>query len=253
MPSTRSAGGSAGATDRLYDTANGSVKASVPSPPTQSSPPPPIAGVLQEQQNAYDDGRVAGPGDALYRRAVGVDGGGSYGYEETTLGNPPTGAGSYPEPVENYEQVRAERAPAAAPVVAVVRRGSSGSTGIADVHDNMRSAVANGGPREDSGEQWGDLIPPLLAALSAAGGGGGEERRIALAQLGNLSQRAAPTLWTRYFGQLLLLVLELLHDQDAHTREAVRLPQPAPMHCRFVSTFLFANPLGSAADVHGLY
>ena len=87
-----------------------------------NSPLQNVQQVPQEQQNDYDDGGVAGPGDALYRRAVGVDGGGSYGYEETTLGNPPTGAGSYPEPVENCEQVRAERAPAAAPVAGQTRR-----------------------------------------------------------------------------------------------------------------------------------
>jgi hypothetical protein len=230
-----SPGGSARGSDRLYDTGNAAVEISHPS--ARSSPPPPIDAIpheqqqqqrrrqqQQRQQQLYDDG-VAGPGDALYRRAVGVKSGGSYGYEESALGNPPNGAGSYPDPVEQEQLVRAERTPAAAPAVAVVRRGSSGSTGSFDGHDITSSAAAHGGPREDSGEQWGDLIPPLLAALSAAGGGGGDERRAALAQLGNLSRRAAPTLWTRYFGQLLLLVLETLHDQDAPTREAVRLPQ----------------------------
>ena len=210
---------SARGSGRLHDTGNGAIEMSSP----------PIAGMPLEQP-AYDDGGVGGTGDALYRRAVGVKGGESYGYEDTTLGHPPNGAGSYPEPAEQHQPVRAEQTPAAAPVVAVVRRGSSGNA-----HHFTSSSVGHSGPREDSGEQWGDLIPPLLAALSTAGGGGGEERRVALAQLGNLSRRAAPTLWTRYFGQLLLLVLEALHVHDAPTREAVRLPWPIPFAVAFLS------------------
>ena len=187
----------------LYDTGRG-----VESPPIGS----PVA--------AQDE-----PRDDVYRRAIG--GGAEYAdYEaETQLGPPPNGAGgrpSYPPSPESPQHrdpspVHVAAAPAPAPVVAVVRRASSGSTG---------SAGAGGGtvlaPREDSGEQWGELIPPLLTALSASSGAGPEERRRALSQLGSLSRRATPTLWSKYFGQLLLLVLEALKDHDAPTREAVR-------------------------------
>ena len=36
-----------------------------------------------------------------------------------------------------------------------------------------------------------------------------------ISELGALSRRATPTLWAKYFGQLLLLVLEALKDDDA--------------------------------------
>ena len=199
--------------------------ASAPAGALELDRPPPIDAEDEAEEGAeYERGRVSSPpigsptaaaAEAYERegeaspRSVGGAAAGEGEHDDTQLGAPPNGAGSYPVEPPLAAAPEPAPAPAPAPVVAVVRARSAESTG-------GRKAEGGGAqPREDGGEQWAEVIPPLLAALSGSSGAGSEERRRALSQLGALSRRATPTLWAKYFGQLLLLVLEALKDDDA--------------------------------------
>ena len=67
-----------------------------------------------------------------------------------------------------------------------------------------------------------DVVQPLMAALSStqAPGRGADPRNTALEQIADLSHARDPALWSKFFGQILLLVLEVLKAPEPDTREA---------------------------------
>lgn len=93
----------------------------------------------------------------------------------------------------------------------------------------------------DGMPDWNAVVSPLMAALSTSSGSDPTTQRAALQQIQMLSRQhdQAGKLWQKYFGQIMLLVLESLKAGDSLTREAglvtimdmVRDSRPIPGPC----------------------
>eukprot|EP01052_Picozoa_sp_SAG31_P021905 SAG31_NODE_1718_length_7457_cov_3.659418_4_plen_628_part_00 len=119
--------------------------------------------------------------------------------------------------VEAVEMQRTQRMEAAVgrPAAAITASMSTAGAGAS----NGRS---NENPAHSLATDWNAVVSPLMAALSTTSGvGDAASQRTALHQIQMLSRQhqEAGKLWQKYFGQIMLLVLESLSAADSSTRE----------------------------------